>query len=71
MVGGRACGQMVVLRPTFMSSSLDGNEWSGSPSGRFYSGGKVDKRLTSPHKPYGSGDEEKIAFSYWDRTPAV
>lgn len=66
VLGGRACGQVLVLRPTFMSSSLDGNEWSGSPSGRFYSSGKVDRRLTSPHKRYGRGDEEKIAFSYWD-----
>jgi hypothetical protein len=71
MVGGRACGQVLVLRPTFMSSSLDGNEWSGSPSGRFYLGGKVDGRLTSPRKRYGRGDEEEIAFSYWDRTPAI
>jgi hypothetical protein len=71
MVGGRVCGQVLVQCQTFMRSSLDGNEWSGSPSGRSYSGGRADTRLTSPHKRHRRCDEKRIAYSCWDRTPAV
>ena len=68
---GRACGQVLVQRPTFMRSSLVGNEWSGSPSFRFYSGRKIDRKLNSPHKRYRRVDEEKNAYSYGDRTVVV
>jgi len=47
----------------FLTSALDGNEWSASRLGRFKSGERTpypsDRRLSGPHSQSGSDGEEK------------
>jgi hypothetical protein len=63
------------IAPQFLTSVLDGGEWSASRPGRFTKGESprysLDRRLGGPQSQSGRNVEEKNLSSAGNRTPAV
>jgi len=56
------------MTPSFLTSVLDGDEWSVSRHGRFNPGEgtryPLDRRLGGPHSRYGRNGEDKKSLPY-------
>jgi hypothetical protein len=67
----KTCG---VINPPFLTSALDGGEWSASLPGRFHPGKSpwypLDRRLGGPHSRSGRYGEDKSLASAGNRPPA-
>jgi hypothetical protein len=65
------------IPPPFLTSALDGGEWSASWPGRFTQPGEtaprypLDRRLGGPHRRSWRNGEEKNIASAGNRTPVV
>jgi hypothetical protein len=67
-------GRVEVYLHEFLTSTLDGGEWSASRTGRFNARERfpvpTGRRLSGPQSRYGhSGEEKKNPFPYQESTP--
>jgi hypothetical protein len=65
----RTYGEVETQLHTFVTSALEGGEWSASHTGYFTPGGKsyrspLDGRLGGPHSQPRRGDEEKKSLHF-------